>query len=241
MSVRRLVVTLVLVAGNGGALAAVDFAEQTITHDWYISFGIADAPKVEEEASGAGGDSTYEWRGLEDSVAPRLAIGHLTCSGDARGGWAFGVEGVFTTCDVTPDRYQVGGLTFGNTSNRSLRYSTLGVNVFGGYEFGINSDAESISTYLLIGPYLGVGGAYGDSEVRDQSGTYQSDSGFGWYVEGGLRAGFFITEKKWLLGCFIDYGLGTSEVDIDFGNGADSTVIYDRQGLTGSLVVGYRP
>lgn len=242
MPVRPLVVTLMaLTTGGVTTLDAADFAEATITHDWYLSLGVADAPEVEEDTSGPGGDSTYGWRGLEDGAAPRLAIGYLTCSGGTSGGWALGIEGVFTTCDVTPGSYEVDGLRFGNTSDRSLRYSTLGVTVFGGYEFGINSDADTISSFLLIGPYLSGGGAYGDSEVRDQNGTYQSDSGVGWYVEGGLRAGFFITERRWLLGCFIDYGIGTSEVEIDFGGGAESTVIYDRQGLTGSLVVGYRP
>jgi len=238
--VRRHAAIITLCALSTGALSAVDFAEWTSTSDWYLALGVAPAPDVEEETSGPGGSSTYEWKGLEDNTAPRLAIGYLACSGGIRGGWALGIEGVATTCDVTPARYEVDGLTFTNTSTSSLRYSTLGATIYGGYQFGINSDADTISSFLLIAPFIGGGAALADSEVRDQAGTYDSGDGVGWYLEGGLRGGFFLTEKHWLLGVFADFTYGTGEVKIDFGNNSDSTLTHDRVGLTGSLMVGYR-
>lgn len=236
----RPVVLLAALTLGGARLAAADFVEWSTTHDWYLSLGVTQAPEVEEDTSGPGGDSTYEWKGIEDSTAPRLAIGHLTCAGGLSGGWALGIEGVFTTCETTPSRYEVDGLEFGNTSSRNLRYSTLGVTVFGGYQFGINADADKLSSFLLIGPFLGGGAAYADSEVRDQGGTYDSDSGIGWYVEGGLRGGFFLTERHWLLGLMVDFTIGTGEVEIDFGNDTDSTLTHERVGVAGAVVVGYR-
>ena len=239
-SSRRSAALLVALTLGSAPLAAADFVERASTRDWYLSLGVAQAPEIEEESSGPGGGSTYEWEGIEDSVAPRLALGYLACSGGARGGWALGLEGVFTTCDATPSRYEVGDLEFNNTSNRTLRYSTLGLTLFGGYEFGINSDSDTLSSFLIIGPFVGGGAAYADSEVRDQGGAYDSDSGIGWYVEGGLRGGFFLTERHWVLGVMVDFTIGTGEVEVDFGNGSDSTLTHDRVGLAGAVVVGYR-
>lgn len=241
MSVIRCSAALVAaLALSTSALTAADFVEWTNTSDWYVSVGATRAPEVEEETSGPGGSSTYEWKGLEDSVAMRLAIGYLACSGGPKGGWALGIEGVATTCDVTPAQYEVDGLTFSNTSSRSLSYTTLGATVYGGYQFGINPDADHISSFLLIAPFVGVGAALAESEVRDQNGTYGSGDGIGWYLEGGLRAGFFLTEKHWLLGFFADFTYGTGEVEVDFSNSANSTLTHERIGFTGSVMVGYR-
>lgn len=241
MSVSRRSAALVAAfALSTSALTAADFAEWTNTSDWYLSLGATRAPEVEEETSGPGGSSTYEWTGLEDSVAMRLAIGYLACSGGPKGGWALGLEGVATTCDVTPARYDVDGLTFSNTSSKSLSYTTVGATAYGGYQFGINPDRDSVSTFLLIAPFIGFGAALADSEVRDQNGTYDSGDGIGWYAEGGLRAGFFITEKHWLIGFFADFTVGTGEVDIEFGNNSDSTLTHERVGFAGSVTVGYR-
>lgn len=237
---RRSAAVLAALALSTSALPAVDFVEWTNTSDWYLSLGATRAPDVEEETSGPGGGSTYEWNGVEDSVAMRLAIGYLACSGGPKGGWALGIEGVATTCDVTPARYEVDGLTFNNTSSRSLSYTTVGATMYGGYQFGINPDRDTVSAFLLIAPFVGFGAALADSEVRDQNGTYDSGDGIGWYVEGGLRAGFFLTEKNWLLGFFADFTFGTGEVEVDFDNSSESTLTYDRVGFAGSLMVGYR-
>jgi hypothetical protein len=239
-AIRRSAAAVAAFALSTSALTAADFAEWTNTRDWYLSLGVAPAPEVEEKTSGPGGGSTYEWKNLEDSVAMRLAIGYLACSGGVRGGWTLGVEGVATTCDVTPGRYKVDVLTFTNTSSASLRYTTLGATVYGGYQFGINPDADTVSSFLLIAPFVGGGAALADSEVRDQNGTYDSGNGVGWYFEGGLRGGFLLTEKHWLLGFFADFTYGTGEVKVDFGNNTDSSLTQDRVGFAGSVMVGYR-
>ncbi|HEX3135306.1 MAG TPA: hypothetical protein VHX44_17200, partial [Planctomycetota bacterium] len=199
-AIRRPAALIAALTLGTGALTAADFVEWTNTSDWYVSLGVAPAPEVEEVTSGPGGSSTYEWKSLEDSVAMRLAIGYLACSGGTSGGWSLGVEGVVTTCDVTPARYHVKDnsttFTFGNTSSATLHYSTLGATLFGGYQYGINADADNISSFLVVGPFLGGGAAFADSEVRDQqTQDYSKDSGIGWYLEGGLRFGFFLTEK----------------------------------------------
>lgn len=233
-------VAMLALGTMSATLQAADFEEVTNTGDWYISLGVAVAPEVEEKTSGPGGSTTYEWKDIEDNIAPRLAIGYLACSGGNLGGWALGSEFVATTCDITPATYEAGGLTFSNTSSNHLRYSTAGVTLFGGYEFGINPDATEISAFFLLGPFIGGGVALADSEVRDSSGTYANDSGIGWYLEGGLRAGFVITEKRWLGGVLVDFTVGTSEVDVDFGGGTSSTLTLKRIGVGGSLIIGYR-
>lgn len=224
----------------GSPLGAAEIGVWTETRDWYISLGAAPVPEVEEETSGGNGSSTYEWEDLDGDFAPRLALGYLACSGGARGGWTMGIEAVLTTCDVTPSKYQVGGLTFSNTSNNTLRYHTAGVMVSGGYQFGINADADSISPFLIIAPFVGLGAAFADSDVRDQNGTYDSDSGIGWYAEGGLRGGLMFTEHRWIGGVMIDLTYSSGEVDLDFNDGSSSTLVHERMGVTASLVVGYR-
>jgi len=224
----------------GSLLNAAEFEGWTETSDWYISVGAAPMPEVEEKTSGNNGGSTYEWESLDGDFAPRLALGYLACAGDARGGWTLGLEAVFTTCDVTPTKYKVGGLTFSNTSNRTLRYHTAGMTVSGGYQFGINANADSISPFLIIAPFVGAGAAFADSEVRDQNGAYENDSGIGWYAEGGLRSGLMFTERRWVGGVLIDLTYGSGEVDLDFNDGSSSTLVHERMGITASLMVGYR-
>lgn len=242
-AVPRLVVPslmAVMALSAGTSLSAAELDVWTETSDWYISLGAAPMPEVEEETSGNNGSSTYEWESLDGDFAPRLALGYLACSGGARGGWTMGIEGVLTTCDVTPSKYNVGGLTFSNTSTNTLRYHTVGVMVSGGYQFGINADADTLSTFLIIAPFLGLGAAFADSEVRDQNGTYESDSGIGWYAEGGLRGGLMLTERRWVGGILIDLTYSSGEVDIDFNDGSSSTLVHERMGVAASLMVGYR-
>ena len=221
-------------------LRAAEFEEVTNTGDWYVSLGVTVAPDVKEKTSSPNGSTTYDWKDQKDDVAPRLAVGYLACSGGNLGGWALGTEFVATSCEITPATYDAGGLTFANTSRNHLRYSTVGATLFGGYEFGINPDDNEISAFLLLAPFIGGGMALADSEVRDSSGTYANDSGIGWYLEGGLRAGFVITERHWLGGVLVDFTVGTSEVDVNFGGDRKSTLTLNHIGVGGSLVIGYR-
>ena len=224
----------------GASLGAADFEGWAETGDWYVSLGAAPVPEVEEETTSVGGGSTYEWESLEGDFAPRLALGYLACAGGARGGWALGIEAVITTCDVTPSRYRLDNQTFSNTSDRTLRYHTAGVLVSGGYQFGINDKADAISAFLILTPFVGLGAAFADSEVRDVNGTYESDSGIGWYAEGGLRTGLMFTERKWVGGVLIDLVYSSGEVDVDFDDDSSSTLVHERVGLTAALMVGYR-
>jgi hypothetical protein len=240
-AVCRFAAGLALVGVTSMAAMGADFEQPIETGDWYVSLGVAPAPDIEEKGSGPSGQSTYTWDGVADNLGPRLAVGYLACSGGVNGGLALGIEGVLTTCEVTPNAYKVGGLKFPNTSNNTLRYSTAGVTVFGGYEYGINADNDSISPFLVIGPFLGLGAAYADSELPSQGNTYEKGSGVGWYLEGGLRAGFFVTEKRWIGGIVVDLVYSTGEVDIDYSDGRSSTVTHERSGVGGALVIGYRP
>lgn len=237
-----LTASVLVISGVGAlqSLAAAQFEDRTRTQDWYLSFGAAPVPEIEERIRGGAGSSTYEWESLEGDFSPRLALGYLTCAGDSRGGWTMGIEAVVTTCDVTPGKYRVGGLTFANTSSRSLYYHTAGVLLSGGYQYGINPDSDSLSAFLILAPFLGLGAAYADSEVRDQNGAYDSDSGIGWYAEGGLRLGVMFTERRWVGGVLADLVYSSGEVDLDFDDGSSSTLVHERFGVAASLMVGYR-
>ncbi len=210
------------------------------TVDFYGSFGLTVAPDVEEDATGSGGSSHYEWRDLKDNTGLRAAVGHLICEGGPQGGLAFGVEIAGSTTNITPRSYDVGGSSFANTSSRTLRYTTAGALLYAGYEFGINPDRDEVSVFLFLAPFVGGGAAWADGEVRDINGTYASKRGLGFYVEGGLRLGLAATEKNWLLGVMVDGVIGTSRVKMDFGNGNSTDMTLDRLGVGGSVFVGFR-
>jgi hypothetical protein len=108
-----------------------------------------------------------------------------------------------------------------------------------GYQFGADPEAEEIHTFIYLAPFIGGGAAWADSEFRNGS-SYESNSGLGYYIEGGLRLGFALEEKHWLLGVIIDGVIGTSRVKIDYGGGRSSELTIDRLGMGGYVVLGYR-
>jgi hypothetical protein len=220
--------------------AALEEHGHAKTVDFYGSFGLTVAPDVEEDTQGPAGSSHYIWQHQKEDNGQRLAVGHLICDGGPQGGLAFGVEIAGSTTNITPRSYEVGGITFANTSSRTLRYTTAGLQLYGGYEFGINPERDDISAFFILAPFIGGGAAWADSEVRDLAGTYAGERGVGYYIEGGLRLGFFLTEKNWLLGLMVDGVIGTSTVKIDFAGGRSSELTLERSGICGAVVMGYR-
>jgi hypothetical protein len=229
-----------LLAQLSAPLMAAEFEDQSKLVSFYGSFGVTVAPDVEEDTSGSGGSSHYVWSDPEASTGQRVAVGHLIGKGNQSGGWAFGIELASSTTDITPRTYDVGGLSFNNTSSRTLRYTTAGALVYGGYQYGINNVPEEVSVFFFLTPFLGGGAAWADSEIRDSVGTYAGERGVGYYIEGGLRFGFAITEKHWLLGVMVDGVVGTSTVNVEFGSGQTSELTLERGGVGGAFFVGYR-
>jgi len=237
--VTRLFGSIAMSAGLIAPLIAVDEVghENDKSVDFYGSLGLTVAPEIEESASGAGGSSLYKWQDAEDSYGQRLAVGHLICKGGPQGGWNLGVEIAASTTDITPRTYEVGGLSFANTSSSKLRYTTGGALIHFGYQFGSEPEPEEISAFFYIAPFIGGGAAWAQSEL---GGTSTSENGLGYYVEGGLRFGFALAEKHWVLGFMIDGVVGTSRVKIDFGGSNSSELSLDRLGVGGALFMGYR-
>ena len=229
-----------LISSCLASLVAAEFEDQAKLVSFYGSFGVTVAPDVEEDTSGSGGSSHYVWSDPEASTGQRVAVGHLIGKGKESGGWALGFELAGSTTDITPGAYDVGGLSFTNTSSRTLRYTTAGAVLYGGYQFGINNVPEEVSVFFFLTPFIGGGAAWADSEIRDSVGSYAGERGVGYYIEGGLRFGFAITEKHWLLGVMVDGVVGTSSVNVDFGGGQTSELTLERGGVGGALFVGYR-
>jgi hypothetical protein len=229
--------TLMLISVACGSAWAADDHPNTV--DFYSSFGVTVAPDVEETAKGPSGTSEYVWRDPEDSIGYRFSLGHLICTGGPTGGSAIGVELVGSMTDITPNSYDTGGLSFANTSGNSLNYTTAGVLLHYGYQFGADPEADEIDAFMYLAPFIGGGAAWADSEFRNGS-SYDRKSGLGYYIEGGLRLGFAIEEKHFLLGIVVDGVIGTSQVKIDYGGGRSSELTLDRLGVGGSVILGYR-
>jgi hypothetical protein len=205
--------------------------------DFYLSLGMTVAPEVEEFTTGPSGGSNYIWNDPAEDFGQRIALGHLINKEGARGNWSLGVELVGTTTDITPSSYEIGGITFANTSSRTLRYSTAGALLHFGYQFGSEPKPEEISAFIFLAPFIGGGAAWADSEFGSAT---RYETGLGYYVEGGLRFGFAFAEKHFVLGFMVDAVIGTSTVNIDFDAGQSSELTLKRAGIGGALFAGYR-
>jgi hypothetical protein len=232
----------ILLAGLLAAPAWSAEFEQTVPFtDLYLSYGVTRSPTVEERTdTPAGAGTTYDWKHQKDNVGQRAAVGAQSGVGHDWGGIVWGGELAGTQHDITPELYLVSGAELPNTSGATLRYRTAGLTLFAGYEFGVTGEQDEISAFLTITPVVGGGGAWADNELHYANGTYERRRGSGWYVEYGVRVGFFITEQRWMLGLNAEYLAGTGKVSMDFPGGYSSELTLDRDGFGGNLIAGYR-
>jgi hypothetical protein len=241
--------TLARTMGMGGCLGLLVVAQGAaedlkIAEFDYLrvqaSIGAVEAPEVEEDTRDSGGTSTtYDWNGGRES-GYQAALTALWGRGKlGGGGWQFGGELVFGFYDITPKDFTVNGGIFGNGSSAELDHRTIGVNLVGGYQWGI-ADLDEFTGFVEILPYIGGGFASAESEVHDNNGNYATASGDGAYFEAGLRLGAYITEKRYIYGVNVSYAYSYSEVDIDFAGGFTSEVELIRRGFGIAAVAGYR-
>jgi hypothetical protein len=209
-------------------------------HNLMLSVSTAPVPKVKEDSTdGAGTTTHYEWDGMRDT-GYRFAVTGLCgkSSGEGRSGWQFGLDLAFATYDITPQSFDVSGATFNNSSTATLHYRTLGVNVVGGWQYGL-STLDDLHAFVEIMPFLGGGVAFASNEVHTVGG-YDEQSGTGGYFQYGMRIGGYIVEKRWIFGAVANYTGGRSKVDIDFSGGYSSTLTLTQSGFGLGGVVGYR-
>jgi len=102
------------------------------------SIGAAAAPDVKEDTKdGAGVNTSYDWNGGRDN-GYQAAITALFGRGKlGEGGWEWGGEFVMGIYDLTPQDFTVDGVVFGNGSGSELRSRTYGINLLGGWQWGL--------------------------------------------------------------------------------------------------------
>lgn len=243
------VMNLATMVGVGGCLGLVIVAPASgedlkIAEFDYIrlqvSVGAVEAPDIKEDTKdGAGVNTNYEWNGARES-GYQAAITALFGRGKlGEGGWEWGAEFVLGFYDITPNDFTVNDVIFTNGSNADLRHNTYGVNLLGGWQWGI-SDLEEFTGFVELLPHIGGGLATAESEVHNTNGSYSRESGSGAYFEAGLRLGAYITERRFVYGVNVSYAYGYSKIDIDFPGGVSSELELKRHGFGIAGVVGYR-
>ena len=242
--------SMATVMGISGCLSALSTtqafaADQRLAEFDYVrlqaSFSAVSNPDVEEDSSPAGGSNThYEWEGLRDT-GYQMAITALFGRGiSSESAWQWGAEFVYGSYDITPQGFSTTGTGGGSTKNGStakLYHKTYGVNVVGGWQYGM-INVDEFTGFIEIMPHIGAGFATAENEVNTGT-SYIKESGSGAYWEAGLRVGAYITEKRFIYGVTLNYQYGRSTVDVDFP-GYTSEMELERHGLGIGAVAGYR-
>lgn len=241
--------TLAMTVGIGGCLGLTTAApalgeDLKIAEFDYIrlqaSIGAVESPEVEESSNDNNNVNTnYEWNGGRESgyqAALTLLMGRGKMGG---GGWQWGGEFVFGTYDITPSSFSVDGASFTNGSPSELNYQTIGINLLGGYQWGL-TDITEFTGFIEFIPHIGGGIAFAENEVHTLNGAYEKERGIGAFWEVGARLGAYITERRFIYGVNISYAYGTADVDMDFSGGFSSELEITRQGFGIAGVAGYR-
>jgi hypothetical protein len=203
------------------------------------SIGAVEAPDVEEDSTDSNGTNTnYEWNGGRESGIQATITAMFGRAKLGEGGFEWGVELAFSNFNITPSDYTTNGSIANNGSTADLTHRTVGINLLGGWQWGLN-DLDDFSGFVEIVPHVGGGVAFTQSEVFD-NGTYVRDTGTGYYIEAGLRLGAYITEKRFIYGVNVSYAYAYSEADIQFSGGYDSELTLKRHGFGIAGVAGYR-
>jgi hypothetical protein len=198
-------------------------------------------PDIEEDSSPSGGSNTnYEWEGLRESGYQATVGAYFGHGHSGESAWQWGPELVFSSFDITPQSFLVngsGGGTPKNGSTADLYYRTYGVNLAGGWVYGLTNINE-FTGFIEIMPSIGGGLATADNEVYDGT-NYVKGSGTGGYIELGLRAAAYITERRFIYGFQVMYQYSRAKVDIEY-TGYNSELEINRHGFGIGGVFGYR-
>lgn len=205
-----------------------------------VGFGATPAPDVTEfSKDGAGTTTRYNWEGARKTGYQGIAT--LMCGrtlGDGNG-IQFGLDLAFATYDIRPRTFDVAGSSFDNGSPGDLNYRTIGVNVVGGWSYGIRN-RDDLLAIVTVDAFLGGGLAFAENELHTAGGSYERANGTGGYYETGLKVGAYITEQRWIYGLNVTYTFGQGRVGMDFGSGYSSKLDLEREGFGITGLMGYR-
>jgi hypothetical protein len=207
--------------------------------DLLLSASSAPVPKVKENTTDSSGVTThYDWEGERSNGLEFTLAGKQGTTLESSGGWEYGIAVNVGNYNITPQSYVVAGNSYSNGSTNMLYYRTLGIDVLGGYEYGL-VDADDFHGFVEVTPILGLGLAQADNEVQ-VNGTYSRKTGIGEYVDIGLRLGAFITESRWIYGVAITYQASLGMVKISMPGGNSSNLHFVASGLGFGFAAGYR-
>lgn len=205
-----------------------------------VGIGATPAPDVSEFSTDSGGATTrYDWQGGRKTGYQGVAT--LMCGrtlGDGNG-IQFGLDLAFATYNITPRTFDVGGASFDNGSPGELNYRTVGLNLVGGWSWGVRN-REDLLPLITVDAFLGGGLAWAENELHTPGGSYERQNGAGGYYEAGLRVGAYITEQRWIYGLNVTYTYGQGQVEMDFGSGYSSELDLEREGFGVTGLMGYR-
>jgi len=179
--------------------------------DVRIGWAAAPTPSVRSEARDGGGAFNYDGG---ESRGSRFTLTYLRGSAieQTKVGTVFGGQFSFGT-------YSIG--SGGNVVNLSQPM----VDLYYGWQYGV-VDTPSLRGWLELLPFIGLGGSITDVDGKNR---------LGYAVEGGLRAGAYLSERSWMFGLTASGLIGTSKVKGDVNE-----LRLNTNGFTFGAEVGYR-
>jgi hypothetical protein len=205
--------------------------------DLEVGLSSAPMPKIKEYTTdGIGTKTEFDWQG-ERSAGLSGNVIAMRGAATANGGWEFGLGVSVSNYDITPNSYAVDGNAYNNGSGQKLYYRTAGIEVLGGYEYGVVNNND-FSAFIEMTPLIGVGPAWAEN-AEYANGAYETKRGTGWYADVGLRLAAFITEQRWIYGVTLSLIDHTSQIKMSFP-GYKSTLELNGIGFGAGVVAGYR-
>lgn len=209
--------------------------------DLRASITSAPAPEISERISGpATPTASYDWKDVDEQgiqISAGVALGSK-----ARwwGGTVAQADLVFASYDITPGYLQRSdGATFSPASS-GLKYRTLGGQLAYGYHWASTIERQQLAVHFEFTPFIGAGLASAETSGLNTLGDAASYEDTSMYYEYGVRTGFYLTERGFLLGLTAFYVTGSDDLTIDLGGGASSELTLDREGFGAGLMSGWR-
>jgi hypothetical protein len=207
--------------------------------DLRAGIGNTPTPAITEKVKGTGGSTHYRWDGVKSHGVEVEAGAAKMCLHDW-GGFGGALRLVGSSYDITPAQVvRSDGAAF-SAGGLDLHYRTLGPQVAYGYAYATSRDPQDLAIYLEVMPFLGAGGAQGETSGANSGGAVVRRSGWGYYYEYGIRGGAYLTERSLIVGVTGFYAAGGGRVVIDMPGGGKSRLYTDREGFGIGVEAGWR-